>query len=146
MPLKALLDGRELIAPFLAEEEWAMVAAFVRGGGRGLPVAGAIMPRERGPHDAPAFACPHCDAPIGAGWLARHDAFRRARYRYSRRGEPGRPVDEPPAACPLPAEPRFLLCEARPHWCYPDGDAWCSAPPVPDPRPAHGQTEGAASG
>ena len=44
------------------------------------------------------------------------------------------------------AEPRFLLCEARPHWCFPDADAWCRAPPAADPRPAHGQTEAAAAG
>ena len=42
MPLKALLDGRELIAPFLAEDEWAAVAAVRRAGGRlTLPCCGA---------------------------------------------------------------------------------------------------------
>ena len=34
MPLKALLDDRELIAPFLTEEEWAAVAAALRDGAR----------------------------------------------------------------------------------------------------------------
>ncbi len=34
MPLKALLDGRELIAPFLAEGDSAAVAAPRRAGGR----------------------------------------------------------------------------------------------------------------
>ncbi len=134
------------LAEALAPATRGVVAAFVRGAGRGLPVAGSIVRSQPDQHGALAFACPHCDAPIGAGWLARTDAFRRARHRYSRRGESDRPIDPPPAACPLPAESRFLLCEARPHWCYPAGDAWCGAPPASYRRPAHGRIEDAAAG
>jgi hypothetical protein len=42
MPLKALLGDRELIAPFLAEEEWAAIAVALRDGARlTLPCCGA---------------------------------------------------------------------------------------------------------
>ena len=42
MPLKARLDGRDLIAPFLGDAEWAAVAAATRGGAAlTLPCCGA---------------------------------------------------------------------------------------------------------
>ena len=98
----------------------------------------AIAPRAGGGQAAPAFACPHCGARLGAGRLARADAFRRARWRHSRRGAAATPPpDAPPAACPLPAGPAFTLREARPHWCYPAGAAWCRAGAAADePGPA----------
>src|SRR5438034_601961 len=34
MPRTALLDGRRLVAPFLAEADWAALAAALRAGGR----------------------------------------------------------------------------------------------------------------
>ncbi len=133
------------LAEALAPATRAVVAAFVRGAGRGLPVAGAFA-RHRAEHGgAPAFACPHCGAPVAAGWLARADAFERARRRYSRRGDGSRPADVPLAACPLPAEPSFVLGEARPHWCFPVGDAWCGDRPATGPGHAHGPDDPASA-
>lgn len=113
------------LAEALAPATRAVVAGFVGGAGRGLPVAGAFARRRSGQGTPLAFACPHCGAPVAAGWLARADAFGRARRRYGRRWDDARPADGPPAACPLPSEPSFVLSEAWPHWCFPIGDAWC---------------------
>lgn len=55
------------------------------------------------------------------GWLARADAYGRARRRYGRRRDDTQPADVPPATCPLPAARSFVLSEARPHWCFPGG-------------------------
>jgi hypothetical protein len=116
------------LAEALAPATRAVVATFVGGAGRGLPVADTLARRaEHGA--APAFACPHCGAPVAAGWLARADAFGRARRRYSRRRDDTQPADVPPATCPLPAERSFVLSEARPHWCFPAGDTWCGDTP-----------------
>jgi hypothetical protein len=132
------------LAEALAPATRAVVATFVAGAGRGLPVAGAIGGGGSARPGAAGFACPHCDAPIGAGQLARDDAFRRARRRYRRRGAPDGPAEVPPATCPLPSAPHFTLREARPHWCYPAGDAWCGDAPLPAPRPTDGAPDAAA--
>lgn len=113
------------LAEALAPATRAVVAAFVGGAGGGLHVAGALARRRPGQPTALAFACPHCGSPVAAGWLARADAFGRARRRYGRRVEPGQATDVPPATCPLPQEPAFALREARPHWCFLAGDNWC---------------------
>jgi hypothetical protein len=133
------------LAEALAPATCAVVAAFVRRAGRGLPVAGAFARRQAEHGVAPAFACPRCGAPLAAGWLARADAFGRARRRYSRRGDDPRPADVPPAACPLPAEPSFVLSEGRPHWCFPLGDAWCGDRPASGPGHAHGPDDPASA-
>jgi len=120
-------DGGRRLARDLtayADRDDVVVLALPR---RGLPVAHASAPRAGAPDAAPAFACPHCGARLGAGRLARADAFRRARWRYSRRAAATPPPEAPPAACPLPAGRAFTLREARPHWCYPDRAAWCCA-------------------
>jgi len=113
------------LAEALAPATRAVVATFVGGAGRGLPVADTLARRRAERGAALAFACPHCAAPIAAGWLARAEVYGRARRRYGRRRDDTQPADVPPAACPLPAERSFVLSEARPHWCFPDGDAWC---------------------
>ncbi len=132
------------LAEALAPATRAVVAAFVAGAGRGLPVAGGIAGGGAERRAASGFACPHCDAPFGAAWLARGDAFGRARRRYSRRDDPAHRAEAPPAACPLPPEPRFPLRAARPHWCYPAGDDWCGAPPAAMPGRSTGPRAGAA--
>jgi hypothetical protein len=113
------------LAEALAPATRAVVAAFVAGRGCGLPVANVLAGRGVGRRAARGFACPRCGTPVTAGELQRDDTFRRARRRYGRRGATGIPADTPPATCPLPSEPVFTLREARPHWCYPAGDAWC---------------------
>jgi hypothetical protein len=129
------------LAEALAPATRAVVAAFVGGAGRGLPVAGAFARRRVGQAAAPAFACPHCGAPATAGWLARADAFGRARRRYVRRRGDTHPADVPPATCPLPGEPSFGLSEPRPHWCFPGGDAWCGDTPGVGGVQASGRTD-----
>ncbi|CAA9547178.1 MAG: hypothetical protein AVDCRST_MAG88-502, partial [uncultured Thermomicrobiales bacterium] len=124
------------LAEALAPATRTVVATFVAGVGRGLPVAGMIGGGESGRPGGTGFGCPHCDARIGAGQLARDDAFRRAQRQYRRRAEPDGPADVPPATCPLPSEPRFALREARPHWCYPSGEAWCCEHSRSAPSPA----------
>jgi hypothetical protein len=133
------------LAEALAPATRAVIAAFVGAAGRALPVAGVFV-RRRVRHDAAlAFACPHCGAPIAAGWLARADAFGRARRRYRRRREGEGPADVPSATCPLPDEPAFVLSEARPHWCFPAGDVWCGDRPVSGPGQTHTQGDRASA-
>ncbi len=86
----------------------------------------------------------HCEALIGAERLARDDDCRQARRRYRWRGEADGPADLPPVICLLPTEPRFDLREARPHWCYPDRDAWCRVHSVSAPSPTVGTIDEAA--
>ena len=133
------------LAEALAPATRAVVATFVGGAGRGLPVADTLARRRAERGAALAFACPHCGAPVAAGWLARADAFGRARRRFSRRAEPGRPTDMPPATCPLPPEPAFVLREARPHWCYPAGHDWCADPTAAEVDQGRGQADRASA-
>lgn len=133
------------LAEALAPRTRAVVAAFVGGAGRTLPVAGALARRHARTGGALAFACPHCGAPVAVGWLARSDAFARARRRYGRRWDDARPAEVPPATCPLPTEPSFVLSEARPHWCFPAGDAWCGDQLAAGPGQAHGQDDRASA-
>ncbi len=128
------------LAEALAPATRAVVAAFVGGAGRALPVAGALARRQAEHGAALAFACPHCGAPVAAGWLARAEAFGRARRRYGRRRDDTPPADVPPATCPLPAERSFGLSEPRPHWCFPAGDAWCGDTPGVDADQASERT------
>jgi hypothetical protein len=111
------------LAEALAPATRAVVASFVAGRGSGLSAANVLAGKRR--HIARGFACPRCGMPITARELARDDTFRRARRRDARRDAPGPCADTPPATCPLPPEPVFTLREARPHWCFPAGDAWC---------------------
>jgi len=126
------------LAEALAPPTRVVVAAFVAGTGHEMPVAGTIGGGGSARPGTSGFTCPHCAVRIGPRSLARDDAFRRARRRYGRRGGQGGSAALPPAACPLPSEPHFTLREARPHWCYPAGDAWCGDAPLPAPRPAGG--------
>ena len=113
------------LAEALAPPTRAVVATFVAGTGHELPVAGTIGGGGSARPGPSGFTCPHCAARIGPGSLARDDAFRRARRRYSGRSGPDSHADLPSATCPLPPEPRFPLREARPHWCFPAGESWC---------------------
>ncbi len=115
------------LAEALAPATRAVVAAFVAGAGRRLPVADASAGGAPGRRDA-RLRLPHCAAPIGAG--ARWRATTPSGARATAGGGRGHPAARPPATCPLPPEPRFALRTARPHWCYPAGEAWCCDRPA----------------